>query len=177
MRFLSSSFATGDIKRDLVSRSQDTRSAGQLGPAVFKQYQDVVAELMRQGTPRIVVDGLDAQYWRGQVGLSPCQALIRAVFLRDLCSQGHATLGTVDACVLLACKASDADTLVRRVVDRGREPANVAEARVRKNIPDTARSWAIVGALAEQLRGLCAEVDAMQVCGVCIRLSDLLHAA
>lgn len=79
--------------------------------------------------------------------------------------------------MLLACKASDAETLIRRVVDRGREPANVAEARVRKNIPDTARSWAIVGALAEQLRGSCAEVDAMQVCGVCLPLGDVLHAA
>ena len=69
--FLIPSLATGDIKRDIVSGSQDKRSAGQLGPAVFKQYQDVVAELMRQGTPRIVVDGVDAQYWRGQVGLSP----------------------------------------------------------------------------------------------------------
>ena len=99
----------------------------------------------------------------GRWDCRPCRALIRAVFLLDACSQGHATLGTVDACVLLACKASDAETLIRRVVDRGREPANVAEARVRKNIPDTARSWAIVGALAEQLRGSCAEVDAMQV--------------
>lgn len=79
------------------------------------------------------------------------------------CEQAHGTLGTVDACVLLAAKPSDAESLIRRVVDRGREPVSVAEPRVRKNIPDTARAWAIVGALAGQLRGVLAEVDAMQV--------------
>ncbi len=81
----------------------------------------------------------------------------------EACEQAHGTLGTVDACVLLASKASDAECLIRRVVERGREPVSVAEPRVRKNIPETARAWAIVGALAGQLRGVLAEVDAMQV--------------
>lgn len=43
---------------------------GQLGPAVFKQYQERVAQLLTQGASRIVVDGLDPQYWRGQVRCS-----------------------------------------------------------------------------------------------------------
>jgi hypothetical protein len=50
-------------------------------------------------------------------------------------------------------------------MDRGRENAVAAERRVRKNIPDTVRAWAIVGGLEPQLRGVMAEVDAMQVCG------------
>ena len=81
----------------------------------------------------------------------------------DKCEQANGTLGTVDACVLLASKASDADSLIRRVVERGRETQSVAEGRVRSNIPQTARAWAIVCALNEQLRGSLAEVDAMQV--------------
>jgi hypothetical protein len=59
--------SAGDIKRGMVSSGSDKLSASQLGPAVFKQYQEVVSELMRQSTPRIVVDGLDPQFWRGQV--------------------------------------------------------------------------------------------------------------
>ena len=74
-------------------------------------------------------------------------------------------MGAVDACVLLACCDGDGDALIRRVMDRGRENAVAAERRVRKNIPDTVRAWAIVGGLEPQLRGVMAEVDAMQVCG------------
>lgn len=59
--------SAGDIKRGIVSSGSEKLSASQLGPAVFKQYREVVSELMRQGTPRIVVDGLDPQFWRGQV--------------------------------------------------------------------------------------------------------------
>ena len=80
-----------------------------------------------------------------------------------MCVQGHATLGAVDACVLLACGDGDGDALIRRVMDRGRENAVAAERRVRKNIPDTVRAWAIVGGLEPQLRGVMAEVAAMQV--------------
>ena len=79
--------------------------------------------------------------------------------------QAHATLGAVDACVLLASQESDAEGLIRRVVERGRERADVAEMRVRKSIPDTARAWSIVGALDERLRGVLVEVNAMQVIG------------
>ncbi len=64
--------SAGDIKRGIVSSGSEKLSVSQLGPAVFKQYQEVVSELMRQGTPRIVVDGLDPQYWRGQVQSSAC---------------------------------------------------------------------------------------------------------
>ncbi len=60
----------GDIKRGILSDAEKLGQkigAGQLGPAVFKRYQEVVAELLQNGTQRIVVDGLDPQYWRGQV--------------------------------------------------------------------------------------------------------------
>ena len=79
--------------------------------------------------------------------------------------QAHATLGAVDACVLLAAQESDAEGLIHRVVERGRERADVAEMRVRKSIPDTVRAWSIVGALDERLRGVLVEVNAMQVFG------------
>ncbi len=79
--------------------------------------------------------------------------------------QGHATLGAVDACVLLASQESDAEGLIRRVVERGRERPDVAEMRVRKSIPDTVRAWSIVAALDERLRGVLVEVNAMQVFG------------
>ena len=76
--------------------------------------------------------------------------------------QAYATLGAVDACVLLSFKESEADVLIRRVIDRGREPADEAALRVRSSISDTARAWAVVGSLAEQLRGVVAEVNAVQ---------------
>lgn len=132
----------GDIKRDIVQAASERLGPGQLGPAVFRQYQERVAQLLTQGASRIVVDGLDPQYWRGQA---------------------HATLGAVDACVLLASQESDAEGLIRRVVARGRERGDVAEMRVRKSIPDTVRAWSIVSALDERLRGVLIEVNAMQV--------------
>ncbi len=89
--------------------------------------------------------------------------VIEGMLRSETCKQANGTLGTVDACVLLASKASDAENLIRRVVARGRETQSVAEGRVRNNIPQTARAWAIVCALNEQLRGSLAEVDAMQV--------------
>jgi ribose 1,5-bisphosphokinase PhnN len=78
------------------------------------------------------------------------------------CAQAHATLGAIDACVLLSCNESDVDALVQRVVQRGREPAGDAARRVRKSIPDTDRCWALVGSLAQELRGSLVEVGAMQ---------------
>ncbi len=81
------------------------------------------------------------------------------------CEQAHGTLGLVDACVLLASQESDAEILIRRVIERGRERREVAEMRVRRNIPETMRGWSIVGALDERLRGVLVEVNAMQVLG------------
>lgn len=131
----------GDIKRGIVAASSEKLSFEQLGPAVFRQYQERVAQLFKQGALRIVVDGLDPQYWRGQA---------------------HGTLGAVDACVLLSASEADCDALVKRVIERGREPASDAAWRVRRSIPDTERCWAVVGNLAQELRGLLAEVDSMQ---------------
>ncbi len=83
--------------------------------------------------------------------------------IRDItCEQAHGTLGAVDACVLLSASEADCDALVKRVIERGREPASDAAWRVRRSIPDTERCWAVVGHLAQELRGLLAEVDSMQ---------------
>ncbi len=65
--------------------------------------------------------------------------------------------------MLLASQESDAEILIRRVIERGRERREVAEMRVRRNIPETMRGWSIVGALDERLRGVLVEVNAMQV--------------
>ncbi len=59
-----------------MSSISEKLGPGQLGPAVFKQYQERVAQLLQQGASRIVVDGLDPQYWRGQVCHSACQGVI-----------------------------------------------------------------------------------------------------
>ena len=67
--------------------------------------------------------------------------------------------------MLLRCtdSAQHMSQLIRRVQARGRENSSFAESRVRKNFPDTARSWAIVAALPPRLRGITVDVDAMQV--------------
>ncbi len=69
-RFCSLPLVAGDIKRGIVAASSEKLSFEQLGPAVFRQYQERVAQLFKQGALRIVVDGLDPQYWRGQVRCS-----------------------------------------------------------------------------------------------------------
>ena len=56
-----------------MQASSERLGPGLLGPAVFRQYQERVAQLLQQGASRIVVDGLDPQYWRGQVRCSPGQ--------------------------------------------------------------------------------------------------------
>ncbi len=59
---------TGDIKRAITSSDASlSRNFAALGPAVFKSYQQRVLQLLRDGAQRLVVDGLDPQYWKGQV--------------------------------------------------------------------------------------------------------------
>ena len=58
----------GDIKREITSRNPALgRDFAALGPAVFKGYQERVGQLLARGVQRLVVDGLDPQYWKGQV--------------------------------------------------------------------------------------------------------------
>jgi hypothetical protein len=58
----------GDIKRELTKNDPSlSRNFAALGPAVFKGYQQQVLRLLSAGARRLVVDGLDPQYWKGQV--------------------------------------------------------------------------------------------------------------
>jgi hypothetical protein len=60
--------ATGDIKRGIVADNPSlSRNFEALGPAVFRSYQQRVSQLLEGGATRLVVDGLDPQYWKGQV--------------------------------------------------------------------------------------------------------------
>ena len=141
---------------------------------MFKSYQQRVLRLLHDGAQRLVVDGLDPQYWKGQVR-PRCMLMSRCMPSRCMSTrahadcddgvQGHATLGAVDVCLLLSCSECDGNVeeLVRRVTSRGRESASFAEARVRKHFSDSARAWAIVNALPQRLRGITVEVDGMQV--------------
>ena len=79
----------GDIKREVMRHDPSLgRNFAALGPAVFKGYQQQVLRLLNAGARRLVVDGLDPQYWKGQV--------ISRV-LGCFCAHGNAHSGPRDA--------------------------------------------------------------------------------